>query len=238
VNLVAETFAISANMIVLCSLPLLSAGVRRHAHFFFLLGTGALAGICFFDLLPEVWSMGGQSSLGLVALAWLIYSGGHILHLRSHGHDPVEPTGTGVVLFLASMIAHCLVSGMLLALSDRLSGGIGKTVFLAMVAHKSYESLTVSSILLERQKSRWASMISISLYALSLPVGVVLTVAFGSALSPTTSMVITSLAVGALLGCLIHDFLLPSITRVKSRRVEIGWIAVGLALTQAVMRAL
>lgn len=246
-RLLWETLLISGIMLILSALPLFSERVRRHAKLFFLLGTGALTGLLLFDLLPDLVEMGGRSSLLGAGIVWAIYSLLHLSHVRYHKLEGQSETqhvhhhhghGGSLFFFLASMISHCVASGMLLVLSDGLANQINRTVFLALLAHKGYEALTVSSIMIERQKSRSKALVSLGLYSLSLPAGVIVTLCFRSVFTQSIALVATSLAVGSLLGCLMFDFLIPSFSAIRTRRYDVAWVAVGLLLTQLVMRTL
>ena len=135
------------------------------------------------------------------------------------------------------MMVHCMASGMLLAMSFELTSSFGRTVFFALIAHKSYESLTVSSVLVEKYKSKKSTLIAILLYSLSLPIGVLLTSLFHSKITQTAALLTTSLAMGTLLGCLIYDFIVPSLKQFRTHRFAPIWIALGLLATQFVMRA-
>jgi zinc transporter ZupT len=219
------------------------------------LGTGSLAGICFFELLPEVFQMGGRKSIIVTGVVWIIYSVLHIFHLGHHHHadkkqDEEEQRKSSSLFFLGSMMIHCLASGMLLVLSEKMAlkipenagHGFGhdithdfsRTVFFALLAHKIYEALTVSSILFDTQKNKTTFFISISAYALSFPAGVVLTYVLGDLITQGTALFATSVAVGTLLGCLIFDFLWPSFNHLKTKRTDLAWIVLGLLATQAV----
>jgi hypothetical protein len=79
-------------------------------------------------------------------------------------------------------------------------------------------------------------MTSLLLYAAALPTGVALTLAYRSVFSQSLALIATSLAVGTLLGCLIFDFLMPSLNHIRARRNDLGWIVVGLGFTQLLMR--
>lgn len=238
-NLMNETLVISIFMICLCGLPLLWAGATMYSRWFSLLGTGALTGICFFDLLPDVFHLGGSPTLWMAGGVWAVYSLAHVFHLGHHHGEPSAGTvGRGHVgVFLGSMVVHCFTSGMLLVLSDGLSSGFGRTVFFALIAHKGYEALTVSSVLIDRLHDRARVFLSISLYALALPIGAGLTFYFRSAVTQTLAAVLMSLALGSLLGCLIFDFLIPSFAEAKNRRFDVGWLVLGLCATQFLMRA-
>lgn len=240
-NLITETALISGTIIVLCGLPIFFERIRSQSRRFFLLGTGALSGILIFDLLPDLVEMGGPSSIWVMGLVWLSYSLVHLYHIRQHqkrpDHSEDAPHTESSLLFLGSMVAHCVTSGMLLALSAAMASEINKTVFFAILAHKGYEALTVSSILMERLKSKLAFISSVTAYALALPLGVLLTTLFQSMITQTVAWVIASLAIGTLFGCLIFDFLIPSFLQIRNRRRNLAWIIMGLIMSQAVLRA-
>jgi zinc transporter ZupT len=254
-----QTLLLAVCMALFSVLPLLSATVRRHSRDLFLIGTGALFGICFFDLVPDVFELGGGSSLVIVGAVWLLYSVIHLFHLQHHHHpdqgaahakahheephehDPEAMQHHGFSLFFGSLVAHCLASGMLLTVSQSFSERIAHTVFLALLAHKTYESLLLSSILVEQHRSRAQQAGLIAVYSLALPVGAYLTQLFQEDVTQKVAVVISSIAVGTLLGCLIFDFLLPSIRQLRGQRLALpraGWILFGLGLTRIVMAQL
>jgi zinc transporter ZupT len=245
-TLLVETLSISVTMILLSALPLFSETIRRHSKFFFLLGTGALSGILLFDLLPDLFEMGGLSSLWGMGVVWIVYSAFHLSHLHHHEsseeHSEIAHAHTDreshIYLFLSSMIGHCIASGVLLVTSEGLTAGLNRTVFWALLSHKAYESLTVSSILIERQSKTRKALIALAIYAGSLPTGVLLTYRYRSSLTPSIALLVTSLAAGTLLGCLMYDFILPSFAHLKRRRLDSIWILMGLIMTQLMMRVL
>ncbi len=247
-SILTETALISISMMSLCILPFYIQNLRRYSKFFYLLGTGALAGILFFDLIPDLFEMGGIHTLWGVAAVWLLYSLLHLYHLKYHkplSHSSIAESiensfghshGQSISFFMASMFAHCLASGMLLVISEGYAGSITKTLFWALFAHKAYESLTVSSVLLEKKTSPKSFFIAISLYSISMPLGVLLTLLFKKSVTENIAFLVTSLAAGTLLGCLIFDFLLPSFHSSRSRKHALTWIAVGLCMTQVFLK--
>jgi zinc transporter ZupT len=248
-NLLVETAALAAGIALFSGLPLFFySQVKRHSRFLFLVGTGAMFGLCFFDLLPDVLEIGGKSSFYIIGVVWLIYSLIHLFHLghheSDHDHDCSDTHGNGgghshsFALFCGSLITHCFASGILLALSHGLSTQVANTVFLALVAHKGYEALMFSSILMKQQFSRLTQLVLLSIYSLSLPMGVALAYVLRDALSQDLAVMMSSVAVGTLLGCLIFDFMIPTIRQLRQRRIEILWIGLGLLLTQLVMKSL
>jgi zinc transporter ZupT len=242
-NILTETFLISILMLLLCLIPLYSESIRRYSKLIYLLGTGALAGILLFDLLPDLFEIGGRSTLFGVAIVWIIYSLAHLIHMKHHKSEADLSHHTHVhaqsnTFFLSSMIGHCVASGMLLVISDGFSGELSRTIFWALLAHKSYESLIVSSVLIKNNFSRKQFISSIFVYSLSMPFGVVLASNYKNTINANTALLITSLAAGTLAGCLVFDFLLPSLSQVRSRWKAATWILVGLGLTQVFMKAI
>jgi zinc transporter ZupT len=246
-SLLLKTLIISSMMILLCSLPLLFSQMKKVSRLLFLVGTGALVGICCFDLMPDVIELGGNSSLLLVFSVWIVYSAIHLLHYRhhkleslkqnhSHTDDPLHSHSQGMAMFLTSMIVHCVSSGVLLAMSMRFSGKFSHAVFFALVAHKSYESLIVSSVIVERTKTKLSAFYGIVAYALALPLGVIVASLFDDQITMKLAISATSFALGTLLGCMVFDFIIPSVTQIRKKRLELGWIVAGLALTEFVMR--
>jgi len=196
--------------------------------------------------------LGGLSSLAIIVAVWLTYSYFHTAHVHdhaeheSHDHDDHEDHshlhvhGSGSPKFLmVSMISHCFSSGMLLYMSHELSSRIAASVFLALIGHKGYEALSVSVLLSQKIKDARKFTLCALGYSLAFPVGVLTTAALarflGDGVSPvvikTVATIVASVAVGSLAGCMVNDFLLPSIRHVKSRRLEAGWMLVGVALT-------
>jgi len=242
-SLATEIFILAFAMTLFCFLPLFSAAARKYSKYIFLIGTGAMFGICFFDLIPDVIELGGSTSLYVIGLVWLLYTVIHVFHLGHHhgheqesGHDGRQ--GSGILLFFGSLVAHCFASGMLLTVSHGLSTKIASTVFAALLAHKIYESLLLSSILITQSFSATRRTAYIAVYAAALPLGALVTSFFQSSINTNVAVLISSIAVGTLMGCLIFDFLLPSFRQLREQRYKAGWLIVGLVLTQVVMRQL
>lgn len=243
-----QTFLISVIMAVACCLPRLVKNIDRYSRGLILVGTGGLVSLLVYDLIPDVWEIGGYVSLAIILLAWGAFTLAHSKfhdhhseHHDDHAHcDDLEKSSAKSVKFLIiSMTLHCVTSGVLLAMAQELSAKIALSVFFAMIGHKGYEALSVSLVLNQRLKSRKSFAMFAAIYALSFPTGVVLTVAamrlFGGQLGPVVlkefAMVAASVAIGSLIGCLIHDFIVPAYHRVKARNSEAGWVVAGILLT-------
>lgn len=217
-----------------CALPWLFPSVRAYSKPLLLIGTSVLLGFVVFDLIPEMVEMGGKSSLFLVVISsglftWLhgIVDRGHKHHGSHHGHlhdsHPAESPKHGVVFLLGSMALHCFAGGMLLVGSYEISERMAFAVFLSLVGHKAFEAVSVSSVLFQRVDSPAHLFRCSALYVLSFPIGVALTEwarrIYAGSLSPEhlkqAALVLTSIAVGSLCGCLIQDFLLPTLREMR-----------------------
>jgi zinc transporter ZupT len=238
-ELLLQTAILTFGMLAVCSLPLVFKGVEKWSALIFLFGTGALLGVCAFDLLPDVIAIGGPTSLSISILVGVGYCILHIVHLRYHQPDSGAEYHHHHVhsfsAFFSSLVSHCFASGMLLTVSRNFSGTLSSAVFLALLAHKGYESLVLISVVLQQQISRLRIFMVIGIYCLALPFGAGLAYLLQDKMSQIIAMYITSFAVGSLLGCLIFDFVIPSYHQVRRRWLHATWVLLGLVLTGLIM---
>lgn len=236
-DLITETIIVTLAIGALCVLPLISKRVRSHSGVLVLTGTGAMLGLCIFDLIPDVYEMGGAKGVVLTAAIWALYSLLHVFHLDQHHQQTYEgAVVTPSPFFFVAITGHCFASGMLLTVSRSFSVVLSGNVYAALLIHKAYEALTVSSILVGNTKSRAGSVGVIGAYTLSFPLGVGLAMLLGDTKGQYIALAISGIAVGTLLGCLIFDFVIPSFFELKQRRSHLAWIVFGLLLTQFVMK--
>jgi len=236
-SLLRETLILAGGISVFMALPLIFITIKNYSKYLFLIGTGAMVGICIFDLLPDVFEMGGYRSLGIIAMVVLLYSVIHFFH-RHHElktHFALK-SPRALVVFLGSLMTHCFASGMLLAISHGVSQKIANTVFFALAAHKAYEAIMLSSILIEQPFLKIKKVLLMVAYVFSLPAGVMFSLLFSKYISEEIAVFISSIAVGTLIGCLVFDFLIPSLKQLKAKRLEVLWIVGGLFLTQVIMK--
>lgn len=254
-SLALETTILTLAMLAVCSLPFVFRRARYSSGVLFLFGTGALFGICVFDLIPDIFEMGGHTGLGIAIAAGLAYSSVHLWHLRKHqhaaGHEKCDHPhdhfhndhlhrqhAHSLPIFFISIVSHCFASGVLLTVSREISEKLAGAVFLALLGHKGYECIVFISLLLGHRLSRSGTLAAIAVYCLALPAGVFTAAALNGQWNQTIAIYVSSLAVGSLLGCLVFDFLLPSFQTIRRERRRAGWIALGFALTRLVMHVL
>lgn len=241
-SLLQSTLLLSALMIAAGAFPLLSKRVSRHSKSLLLFGTGAMLGLCVFGLVPEIVTVGGVCSFLLIAATSGIYSWVHVAHVTHHHHEgdgPGAQDNTAVGFLVGSMSLHCLADGIVLAISSSVSMTMARTIFFALTAHKGYEAFNVSALLKEKARSQRQLLAFLALYTLSFPAGVGITLLTTRGLRLGSipfwvqglPILIMSIAVGGLLGCLLHDFLIPSLHRIRHRRGEVLWLILGLGLS-------
>lgn len=222
-SLVLAAILVSGVIGVCCALPWIFPVLRSYSRPLLLVGTSVLLGFLAFDLIPEMVELGGVYSLVLVLVSSLLFTALHAMADRGksvpHLHnDSEEGPVHGVAFLLGSMALHCFAGGMLLVSSYEISAQLAFDVFLSLVAHKAFEAVSVSSVLIQRIPSLKQALRASAVYVLSFPVGVILTEwgrrLFAQNLSPDrlkqVALVLTAVAVGSLFGCLIQDFLIPA----------------------------
>jgi len=241
-NLFWETAVLSLGMLAVCSVPLIFRRARSSSGLLFLFGTGALFGICVFDLVPDIVEMGGTFGLWLTLAVGLAYSAVHLWHLRQHQteracqhHHHHRVHAHSLPVFFLSIVTHCYASGILLSVSRDFSEKLAGAVFLALLGHKGYESIVFVSLLLNHRLSRQGTIGAILVYCLALPAGVVTSLYLKDHLSQTFAIAISSIAVGSLLGCLVFDFVIPSFQQVRREKLRLAWILVGIVVTRLFM---
>lgn len=232
-SLILATIILVSCISLFFALPLVFRQVKKFSIYFFLVGTGAITGICLFDLLPEVYEIGGYSSILIIIISCVIY---FLLHFFTHKHHEhsTELNPSAFFLFLASLCAHNFASGMLLAISYNLSLKIAHSIFIAMITHKGYEAMMLASIIVEQPYANIKKIKIASVYISAFPLGVVLSNIFENSFNKQVAIIISSIAVGTLMGCLIFDFLWPSFKQLKEKPMHLIWIASGFFLTQII----
>jgi zinc transporter ZupT len=235
-NLWTSVSLIAGSMAAAAAVPFFSTDLIRQSRPLFLLGTGALAGVCLFELIPDLHHEGGWLSLGLCALVALAYAGLHLRH--GHGLTQDEDHATEPKLFFVSILAHCFSTGIFLVSSGHVSNEMATDFFVASISHKAFEAFIFSTLLVQRWQGVVSKYVLLALYLISIPLGAALATLFGDSMSRQLALVLSSLATGSLLGCLIFDFLIPSLKENKPAVRALVWILVGLGLTQAVLHRL
>jgi len=132
------------------------AALRYRDRLHILLGfsAGAVLGVVFFDLMPEVFAVGGtERGLPLgTAAGFLAFFGFERLtsfhKSRAHGHTVGEqPTEIGV-LGAAGLSVHSFLDGIAIGVSFQADMAIGLAVALAIIAHDFNDGLSTVTVML------------------------------------------------------------------------------------------
>lgn len=216
-NLLISALIISVAIAFFTLLPWFISSLRGYSRALQISGALVLFGVCFFDLIPEMMELGGTTSLLIMVASWIAFAGIH--RLQHQGHADQGEHEHGGTYLVTAMTLHCFAGGMFLVSSYEISARLAAHVFWGLLVHKGFEAISVSSVLLEKIHTKRQLYFSTFAYAFSFPLGVIVTTlghnAFQGVLRPgdveQIGMVISSVAVGSLLGCLVQDFAVPAV---------------------------
>lgn len=152
---------------------------ERTLHIMLGLSAGILLGICFFDIIPEAYKIGGASTVGLgVGLGFftllliekhLIGAGGNEAGHHFAGDAKIQPFGT---LAMAGLVVHGFIDGFVIPLSFSAGNVLGTIVGLGVALHQIPDSFVAASISLSAGFSKKKTFGSVFLTALDTPIGI------------------------------------------------------------------
>jgi len=199
--------------------PMLFAPTHRRMQ---LLGScigGVMAGIAILDLLPEALELGETKSVML----WMLFGFLVIFLLErfmpSHCHEFSEDSSESACSHehrltwhgtFVGLSIHSLLGGVSLAAAWSVGGmpaALG--VFVAIVAHKPFDGLTLIAIMRMSKMKNKSSMIANAIFAFTVPLGVGLFQLFGE-LDTSTVAAILAFSTGMFL-CISLCDLLPEL---------------------------
>lgn len=235
-----KMWLITMSMIAVGSLPIQLPQLKKYLSSFFVFGSGALLGLCVFHLFPNFIRVGGNWGIAIAAVVGIAYSLVHVMHAWQHADSlfmankevPVRKNFSPYFFALA-FVGHNLVSGMFLGYSDKFGSELAQNIFYALLVHKVFEALVVSTALRTYHfNSKQIASFSFA-YWLSLPAGFYLAFFPLNGLAQPVFLLISGLAMGSLAGCLVFDFALPSFRILRSNFRQLTWLLTG-ALMSAV----
>lgn len=163
------------------ALPLLTAR-RRGVSALAALSAGVMLGTVVFVLLPEAVHQLGLRALALVPVGFFGIWGIEALLHRRVGDPSESQAGVGVAGGLGLGVsgagallgfsAHTVVDG--LSLAAAVEGGVGMSVFLAILAHKLPTSVSLSALLLAEARPTRTVLLALGSYGLMVPLGALL----------------------------------------------------------------
>ncbi len=127
---------------------------RDRLHLLLAFSAGAVLGVVFFDVLPEVFTVGdGSTSVMLAAaagfLAFFALERYTALHrAREHAHLPQQHEPELGVLGAAGLSLHSLLDGVAIGVAFQASRGLGVAIALAVIVHDFSDGLNTVTVLL------------------------------------------------------------------------------------------
>jgi ZIP family zinc transporter len=162
---------------------------RDHLHLILGFTAGVLLGLVAFDLLPEVFALGGdRRTLNLPAVSFAFVAGFLVLHLVERGmgvhqaheleygeHHHTPQLGLAAAGALA---AHSFLDGVGIGLAFQVGSALGWAVALAVIAHDFADGLNTVSLMLRHGNSDRRAKIMLAVDATAPMLGAASTLLF------------------------------------------------------------
>ena len=163
---------------------------RIPVKYFFAFAAGALIGVSFFDIMPEVIVITTTTTIPIVAVmgsivvAFLFF---HILdriiviHAMSHGHPPRgdqnddPPLALGGMVRAGGLSIHSFLDGVAIGTAFHIGAQFGLVVGLAVIFHDFSDGLNTVTVMLRAGSTRKAAYSWLFLDALTPSLGVLAT---------------------------------------------------------------
>jgi len=130
------------------------AAVRFRDRLHFLLGfsSGAVLAVALFDILPEVFALGGPSYMPIAAIGFLAFFGLErytALHRsREHLHTEKEHETELGTMSAAGLVLHSFLDGVAIGVGFQTSTQIGLLIALGIIAHDLSDGLNTVTVVL------------------------------------------------------------------------------------------
>lgn len=147
---------------------------RDQLHLILGFSAGAILGVAFFELLPEVIELSGgaasaTAAIGLGFVAYAILDRMFILH--SHD-DCEEQHHRRTVLGVSSLVAHRIFDGLAIGFAFNVSESLGLLVTLAVLIHGFSDGINVVSLVIHGGGARSSALRYLAIDAFAPFVGV------------------------------------------------------------------
>ncbi|MGN1164156.1 MAG: ZIP family metal transporter [Candidatus Ornithospirochaeta sp.] len=211
----------------------LTAGKEHVEKFISSLSLGAMVGVAFLDLIPEIIEESGGGGIVWVLLS--VAAGIAVLKVLDHfvpeheGREESEEgnmTHIGIMSAIAIML-HNIVEGMTVYSVASQSVKSGFTLAFGVALHNIPMGAFIYSCLKNEKKTKRNAILVAS--ALSTVLGGVLMMLLSSVLSPSFFSVLMSLALGMVLYIIFWE-LLPQAIKAKERKTVVFAFLLGLVL--------
>ena len=207
---------------------------RAHVEkFIAALSLGAMVGVAFLDLIPEIMEERGEISILWILLS--VAAGIVVLKVLDHfvpEHEGKEESEEGNMTHIGIMSAvavvlHNIVEGMTVYSVSSQSFRSGLTLMVGVALHNIPMGALIYSCLKSEKRAKRNIILAAS--SLSTVLGGVLMMVLSSALSPSFFVVLMSLALGMVMYIIFWE-LLPQAIKAKERKTVAASLALGLLL--------
>src|SRR5713101_967826 len=222
---------------------------RIPVKYFFAFAAGALIGVSFFDIMPEVIdiiSIEGVPTvtvMGSIVVAFLFF---HILdraiviHAMSHGHPPAgdpgdDPLLIGGMVRAGGLSIHSFLDGVAIGTAFHIGAQFGVAIGLAVIFHDFSDGLNTVTVMRRAGSTSKAAYLWLLLDALTPSLGAVAT--FLIFFSPSILAVVLAFFVGEFLYIGAADLLPEAHQRGTSLKLVLATI-IGVSLIFGVTRFL
>jgi len=206
---------------------------QRQLRLLISFGAGVLLGAAFLHMLPEaIRGLGAQAAVLTFAgfLTLYILEKFMMIHACEGGHCDFHTTG--LVAFLGLSV-HSFVDGVALG-SSLAVPGLGLTVLVAILAHKSPASVSLAGILLAADYAKRRILALLAGFGLMVPLGAVTTALLLHGLRPEVTAGFIAFSAGTFIHVAADD-LLPEVHRAEELR---HWALLTFVLGVALMWAM
>jgi len=225
---------------------------RIPVKYFFAFAAGALLGVSFFDIMPEVIDITSAPTatvpivtvMGSIVVAFLLF---HVLdriiviHAMSHGHQTTgdqsddRPLALGGMIRAGGLSIHSFLDGVAIGTAFTIGAELGLVVGLAVIFHDFSDGLNTVTVMLRAGATRKTASSWLLLDALTPSLGVLAT--FLVSLSPGVLAIILAFFVGEFLYIGAADLLPEAHQEGTSLRLVLATI-IGVLLIFTVTRFL
>ena len=125
---------------------------RDSLHFLLGFSSGAVLAVALFDILPEVFAMGGPSFMPIVAIGFLAFFGLErytALHrAREHLHTETAHEMEMGALSAAGLVSHSFLDGVAIGVGFQTSTHVGVLIALGIIAHDLSDGMNTVTVVL------------------------------------------------------------------------------------------
>ncbi len=166
---------------------LFSLRYHKHIHFILSFTAGVLIAVCFFDIIPEIFSIVQEKNIDITAPLMAIVTGYLVIHIlekyavihHSHEGEYADHRHPHVGIISSSgLIFHSFLDGVGIGLGFHINPHVGLIVAIAVIAHDFSDGLNTVSLMLVNKNSRQKAFVFLLADAIAPVIGVISTYIF------------------------------------------------------------